>query len=77
MELVESHLVLEKGPAELRLVVDVRDLRDLLRLCASSIGVELLRDRRGVVLELLEKRGCDGQEIDTSESLDLSRLPSK
>ena len=28
VELVERHLVLEEGPAELGLVVDVRDLRD-------------------------------------------------
>jgi len=37
-------------------------------------GIELLRDRRSVVLELLQEAGGDGEEINTSQSFDLSGL---
>ena len=74
VELVERHRVLEEGPAELGLVVDERHLGDLGRRRGRSVGVELLRHRRGVVLELLEQVGADGQEVDTCEGFDLAGL---
>ena len=37
-------------------------------------GIELLRDQRSVVLELLQEAGGDGEEINTSQSFDLSGL---
>ena len=40
----------------------------------TSLGIELLGDRGGIVLELLEESGGDGQEVNTSECLDLSSL---
>ena len=40
----------------------------------TSSGVELLWDWRVVVLELLQEGGGDGEEINTSQGLDLSGL---
>ena len=40
----------------------------------TSLGIELLGDRGGIVLELLEESGGDGQEVNTSEGLDFSSL---
>ena len=40
----------------------------------TGVSIEPLRDGRGVVLELLEQRRGDGQEVDTSKSLDLATL---
>lgn len=74
MKLVESHLVLEKSPAELGLVVNERDLLEFLSAGGSSSCVELLGDGGGVVLELLEESRGDGQEVNTSKCLDLSSL---
>lgn len=72
MELVEGHLVLKKSPAELRLVVDEGNLLQIT--LSSSLCVELLGDLLGRLLELFEERWGDGEEVDTSESLDLADL---
>jgi len=37
-------------------------------------GIELLWDQRSVVFELLQEGGGDGEEINTSQSFDLSGL---
>ena len=71
MQLVERHLVLEEGPAELGLVVDEGHLLDRLAL-RRRVRVELLRHGGCVVLQLLEQLRCDGEEVDTGESLDLA-----
>lgn len=58
VQLIKRHLVLEQLPAELGLVVNVRDLG--YRLCLSRrLGIELLRNRLRRALELLEKGGRD------------------
>jgi hypothetical protein len=75
VELVEGHLVLEECPAELRLVIDVRDLGDLLRGRARGVGIKLLGDGRSVILEFLKERGCNSQEVNASKGLNLAALP--
>ena len=40
----------------------------------TRVRIELLGDGRGVVLELLEQRGGDREEVDASEGLDLASL---
>ena len=77
MKLVESHLVLEKSPAELGLVVNERDLLEFLSARGSISCVEPLGYWGGVVLELLEESGGDGQEVNASKSLDLASLSSR
>ena len=83
VQLVERHLLLEQLPAELGLVVDVGDLGVLLGRGAGGLGVELLGDGRGVVLELLEEKSIilklirlddnDARgEVDAGESFDLA-----
>lgn len=73
VELVKCHGVLKEGPSEFGLIVNIGDLGDGSSGSGSS-GVELLGDWRAVVLELLQKGRRDGEEIDTSQSLDLSGL---
>ena len=72
MKLLESHLVSQKLPAELGLVVNVRDLFNLV--LGSRLGLELLGHVVGRVLELLEELGGDGQVVDTGKGLDLADL---
>lgn len=72
VQLVERHLVLKELPAELGLVVDIRDLLDRRR--ARAVGVKLLRHRVRRVLELLQQLRRDGEEVDARESLDLADL---
>lgn len=58
VQLVPCHLILKEFPAELGLVVDVRDLRD--RICLGRcLCIELLRDRLGRILEFFKKSRCD------------------
>ena len=73
MELVERHLVLEERPAELGLVVDERHLRDRLGL-GRARRVQLLRYGLARLLQLLEQCGCDREEVDTRERLNLTDL---
>ena len=40
----------------------------------TSSGVKLLGDWNGIVLELLQEGGGDGEEVNTGQSLDLSGL---
>jgi hypothetical protein len=40
----------------------------------TSSGIKLLGDRNGVIVELLQEGGRDGEEIYTSQSLDLPGL---
>jgi len=44
------------------------------RLRHTSGGIELLGNRNSVVLKLLQEGGGDGEEVNTSQSLDLSGL---
>jgi len=74
VQLVERHLVLEEFPAELGLVVDVRDLGDLVGGRDGGLGVEQLRHGCIRVLEFFKQRRRDGQEIDTCKRLDLPDL---
>lgn len=96
MELLERHLVLEQGPAELGLVVDVGNLghrrsraccrltacqfpylwtwSDKVLLSLTIFGAELLGHLLLGVLELLEQRGSDGEEVTPAECLDLAGL---
>ena len=73
VELVERHLVLEERPAELGLVVDERHLRDRLGL-GRARRVQLLRYGFARLLQLLEQCGCDREEVDTRERLNLTDL---
>lgn len=71
VELLPSHLVLEKLPSESGLVVNVRDLLDgLIRL--GGLGSKLLGDGLSGVLELLKKGRGNGEEVNTGKGLDLS-----
>ena len=73
VELVERHRVLEEVPAELRLIVNVRHLSNVLRRCCS-LRIELLGDWVGRLPELLKECGSNGEEVDTGQRLDLAGL---
>lgn len=76
MELVKGHLVLEEGPAELGLVVDVRNLGD-----GGGGGGELGRedggDGSGRRAELLEELGGDGEVVAAGKSGDLASVAER
>lgn len=73
MEFVECHLVLKKGPAEFRLIVHIGDFGNRVGL-RSGLCAELLGNRFGAVLELLEERRRDSEEVNTRECPDLADL---
>jgi hypothetical protein len=73
MKFIEGHLFLKKRPAEFRLIVDVRNLRDGLCLCCG-LCAQPSRDRISAVPELLKERGWDSEEVNASERLDLTNL---
>ena len=73
MKLVKRHLILKKSPAEFGFIVDIGNLSDGLCLC-SSMGVQPPGDKISAVPKLLEKRGCDSEEVDAGECLDLTNL---
>ena len=75
MELVESHGVLEHGPSELGLVIEVRDLLHLLAVRLGS--VELLGDGLGRVLELFEELGGDGEVITSGQLGDFTNVSER
>lgn len=75
MELVESHVVLEQGPSELGLVIEVRDLFNLFTVSLGS--VELLGDGLGRVLELFEKLGGDGKVITSGQLGDFTNVSER
>lgn len=72
-ELSVGHGILGKIEQESGLVVNVRDLLNLLS-GFSLVGAQLLFDGTGGVFELLEKLGGDGEEIATSEFQDLTNV---
>ena len=72
-ELVRGHLVLEKGPAKLGLVIDVGNFGDRVGLGGSS-SIEFLGDFLVGVLELLKEGRGDGEEVDAGEGLDFASL---
>jgi len=75
VQLVESHVVLEQGPSELGLVIEVRDL---LHLLAAGLGsVKLLGDRLGRVLELFEELGGDGEVITSGQLGDFADVSER
>jgi len=75
VQLVESHVVLEQGPSELGLVIEVRDL---LHLLAAGLGsVKLLGDRLGRVLELFEELGGDGEVVTTGQLGDFTDISER
>jgi hypothetical protein len=73
MKLVKRHLVLKKRPAEFGLIVDKGNFSDGVCLC-SGMGVQPPGDRISAVPKLLEERGCDSEEVDAGECLDLTDL---
>lgn len=75
MELVESHGVLEHGPSEFGLVVEVRDLLHLLT--ADVGGVELLGDGLVGVLELFEELGGDGEVVTSGQLGDFADVSER
>ena len=75
MELVESHSVLEHGPSELGLVVEVRNLLHLLAVNLG--GIELLGDGLGRVLELFEELGGDGEVITSGQLGDFTNVSER
>jgi hypothetical protein len=75
VELVESHGVLEHGPSELGLVIEVRDLLHLLAVRLGS--VELLGDGLGRVLELFEELGGDGEVITSGQLGDFTNVSER
>jgi hypothetical protein len=75
VELVESHSVLEHGPSELGLVIEVRDLLHLLAVRLGSI--ELLGDGLGRVLELFEELGGDGEVITSGQLGDFTNVSER
>lgn len=66
VEFVECHLVLKKRPAEVRLIVDIRDFGNRFSL-RSGLCVKSLRNWVGAVLELLEKCRSDSEKVTTRE----------
>lgn len=76
MELVEGHLVGEELPAELGLVVDVRNLV-VGGLGLGLLGREDLGDGLVGRLELLEELGGDGEEVAAGESGDLASVAER
>jgi hypothetical protein len=74
MKLVKSHCILQKFPSEFRLVVDVGDFLLLFTAGCSGVSIKLLWHRRGIVLQLLKKRGRHSQKVNTSKRFDLLYL---
>lgn len=75
VELVESHVVLEQGPSELGLVIEVRDLFNLFTVGLGS--VELLGDGLGRVLELFEELGGDGEVVTSGQLGDFTNVSER
>jgi hypothetical protein len=75
VELVESHGVLEHGPSELGLVIEVRDLLHLLAVRLG--GIELLGDGLGRVLELFEELGGDSEVITSGQLGDFTNVSER
>ena len=73
VQFIERHLVHEERPLELGVVVHVRDPLDRVRLRRER-RVELLWHGLRGGLELLEKGGRDGEEVDAGEGFDLADL---
>jgi len=75
VELVESHVVLEQGPSELGLVIEVRDLLHLLTVNLG--GIELLGHGLGRVLELFEELGGDGEVVTSGQLGDFTNVSER
>ena len=73
MEFVECHLVLEKRPAEFRLIVNIGDFSNRFSL-RSSLCAEPLGNRVGAVLELLKERRRNSKEVNTRKCRNLADL---
>lgn len=72
MELVESHLVLKKIPAEFGLIVNKGNFLDWGLRGVSR--VEPPGDGISAVPQLLKERGGDGEEVHACECPDLTGL---
>ena len=73
MELIESHLILKKLPAEFGLIVDIRNFPNGVSL-SGRVWVKPPRDRIRAVPQLLEEGGRDSKKVHACECLNLANL---
>lgn len=73
MELVESHLVLKKFPAEFGLIFNIGNFRNTFSLC-GDLWAKPPGDRIRAVPQLLEEGRGDSKEVDACKRLNLANL---
>lgn len=73
MQLVESHLILKKLPAEFGFIVNKGNLRNGVSLC-GDLWAKPPRDRSRAVPQLLEEGWRDSKKVDACECLNLANL---
>ena len=74
MQLIKRHLILQQRPLELGVVIHIRHLRYRV-LLRRQCRVQSLGDGLRGLLELLEERGGDGEEVDARKAADLGDVP--
>jgi hypothetical protein len=73
MELVESHLVLKKFPAEFGLIFNIGNFRNGFSLC-RDLWAKPPRDTIRTVPQLLEEGRRDSKEVNACKCLNLANL---